>query len=279
MNNEKYTLITGASNGFGKALALHCASLKMNLILVALPGPELFYLGSFISANYDVKTICFERDLSEEKECHALFNEINRERLSVNILINNAGIGNTCYFEEEKSEFFEKQIRLNAIAPTILSRLFLDNLKLSAPSYILNISSLASFFYLPRKQVYGATKSYLVAFSKSLRRELQKDKISVSVVCPAGMNTNVQVSLLNRSGNWLSRISVANPEEIAPLVIVGMFKGKETIIPGIVGHFYLFLDKLLPAFIKKAITNNAIRRLKPIPRPPVNFARPAPRAA
>jgi short-subunit dehydrogenase len=262
MYNDKYALITGASDGFGKALALQCASLKMNVILVALPGPELYYLASFIQNNYGVKAVCFEKDLSEGRGCHELFQEVTRQKLLVNVLINNAGIGNTNFFEERESDFYEKQIHLNVITPTILSRLFLDNLKQTAPAYILNVSSLASFFYLPKKQVYGATKSYLVAFSKSLRRELKKDNISVSVACPAGMNTNVQVSLLNRTGNWLTRISIANPEDIAPMVIKNMLKGKEVIIPGFISHFYLLLDKFLPAIIKKALTNKAMHKLK-----------------
>lgn len=268
MLNEKYALITGASDGFGKALALQCASQKMNVILVALPGPELHYLASFIQNNYGVKVVCFEKDLSEEKGCHELYNEVKLQGLLVNVLINNAGIGNTDFFEDRESGFYEKQIRLNVLAPTILSRLFLNDLKKTAPSHILNISSLASFFYLPKKQVYGATKSYLVSFSKSLRRELEKDNISVSVVCPAGMNTNVQVSLLNRTGNLLTRISIVNPEEIAPIVIHNMLKGKEMIIPGMMSHFFLLLDKILPAFIKKVITSKGIQKLKPVQQSP-----------
>jgi uncharacterized protein len=263
MYKEKYTLITGAGDGFGKALALQCASLEMNVILVALAGPELHYLASFIRENYGVKAVCFEKDLSEEKGCHELFQEVKQQHLLVNTLINNAGMGNTSLFEERESDFYQKQIRLNVMAPTILSRLFLNDLKQTAPAYILNISSLAGFFNLPKKQVYGATKSYLVAFSKSLRCELKENNISVSVVCPAGMNTNVQVSLLNRTGNWLTRISITNPEDIAPMVINNMLKGKEMIIPGFVTHLFLLFDKFLPAIIKKRMISKGIQKLKP----------------
>ncbi|MBK9571023.1 MAG: SDR family NAD(P)-dependent oxidoreductase [Chitinophagaceae bacterium] len=167
------------------------------------------------------------------------------------------------FFEEREANFYEKQIRLNVITPTILSRLFLENLKQTAPAFILNVSSLASFFCLPKKQVYGATKSYLVSFSKSLRHELKRDNISVSVACPAGMNTNVQVSQLNRTGNWFTRISIANPEDIAPMVIKNMLKGKEVIIPGFISHLYLLLDKFLPAILKNVFTNKAMYKLKP----------------
>ena len=93
MCSKAYTLITGASEGFGKSLALECASRKMNLILVALPGPELYNLADFIKRNYGVVVIPFEKDLSVEENCLQLFNEIEALQVPVNMLINNAGIG------------------------------------------------------------------------------------------------------------------------------------------------------------------------------------------
>src|SRR6187551_3824696 len=90
-----YTLITGASEGFGKALAFECAAKKMNLILVALPGPELYHLANYIKRNYEVDVVPIEKDLSKEEDCMTLFEEVSALRLRVNMLINNAGIGST----------------------------------------------------------------------------------------------------------------------------------------------------------------------------------------
>ena len=84
------------------------------------------------------------------------------------MLINNAGIGSTIPFGEGSLELYEKQIKLNVLATTIITRLFLDNFERNTPSYILNVGSMASFFFLPKKQVYGGTKSYIHFFSKSL---------------------------------------------------------------------------------------------------------------
>ncbi|MEZ5028501.1 MAG: hypothetical protein R2765_06910 [Ferruginibacter sp.] len=67
MHNPYYTLITGASEGFGKALALECATRKMNLILVALPGPELINLADFIKRNYFVDAIAIEKTWPAKK--------------------------------------------------------------------------------------------------------------------------------------------------------------------------------------------------------------------
>jgi uncharacterized protein len=264
MFKNNYCLITGASEGFGKALALECASRKMNLILVALPGPELYYLADFIERNYKVDVLAIEKDLAIEENCLMVFKEVQELHLPVNMLINNAGLGSTMLFSEGSMAFYQKQIKLNITATTLLTHLFLDMLKSNGPSYILNVGSLCSYFFLPKKQVYGATKSFLYFFSKSLRREVKKDGINVSVICPGSMNTNLSVTLLNKSTSWLSRLAVLNPEEVAPVAIDGLLKGKEVIIPGRVNKIFLLMDKLLPAYIKKMITNNQMKNIKSV---------------
>lgn len=257
-----YTIITGASDGFGKALAIECARQRMNLVLVALPGSGLQFLAHFIQKNFMVDVKVFEKDLTKEGDCYDLHLHILDLGIPVNTLINNAGVGNTENFSEASPEMFQNLIKLNVMATTLLTSLFIPELKRYAPSHILNVGSLCSFFYLPKKQVYGATKSFIFFFSKSLRRELQLENISVSVVCPGGMNTNFNVSMMNRTGNFFSRISILNPEQVAPLVIRKMLLGKEVIIPGMVNRFSLVLDKFLPTFFKNILTNKLMKDLK-----------------
>jgi len=262
MHRKYYTLITGASEGLGKALALECASRKMNLILVALPDSGLKELANFIRHNFMTEVIIFEKDLSITNSCYELFSAIKNQNLQVHILINNAGMGGTQFFVEGNPQVYEKQINLNVLATTIITRLFLHNLERNTPSHILNVGSMASFFSLPKKQVYGGTKSYILSFSKSLRKELKHDNIHVSVLCPGGINTNLPVTLLNKSGTWLSQISIMNPEEVAPIAISEMLKGKEVIIPGAMNNFYMFLDKIIPEWIKSMLTSYTMTKLK-----------------
>ena len=185
-----YTMITGASEGLGKALAIECAKRGMNLILVSLPGIELYQLASYIRRRYKVKVCEYETDISLEHNCLELWNTIKQHHLSINMLINNAGIGGTRQFDKTKIEVWQKHIQVNITGMVYLTHLLLPELKRHSRSYILNVSSLAVFFYLPGKQVYGATKSFIYFFSKSLRRELKKDGVQVSVLCPGGINSN-----------------------------------------------------------------------------------------
>jgi short-subunit dehydrogenase len=267
MRNKNFALITGASEGFGKALALECAARNMNLVLVALPGSGLNNLARFIERNYDVQVLFFEHDLSKKEEYIKLFDEINHRELRINVLINNAGMGGTHFFKERDAEYYYKQIELNVIAPTLLTHCFLQTLEANSPSYILNVGSLASFFYLPKKGVYGGTKSYLVSFSKSLRRELKSKSVFVSTVCPGGMNTTPMLILQNKNMKGMGRWSVMNPEEVAKIAIDGMMAKKEVIIPGFWNRLFMFLDKLLPKWFKEILTDRSMKQSKTFSNP------------
>lgn len=138
MSNHFYTLITGASEGFGKALAIECARRKMNLILVALPGAALYSLADFITLNYAVDVKCIEKDLCKDESSIEIYNEVIALGLQINALFNNAGIGFTGLFGNGCVKQYENQIKLNVLATTLMTRLFLDMLKQNSPSYILN---------------------------------------------------------------------------------------------------------------------------------------------
>ena len=262
MSNKNYALITGASQGLGKAFAFECAERQIKMVLVALPHSGLYELADFIKKNYSVKTICIEKDLSSEKNCIELYNEIKDWGISIFMLINNAGIGGTYLFDERDPDYFESLINVNILAPTVITRLFINDLEQNSPSYILNVGSLSSYFYIPMKQVYAATKSFLFSFTGSLKNELASKGIHVSIVCPGGMNTNIQTLINNRSGTWLARQSIMDPEDVAAVAMRGLFKGKGVIIPGGWNRFFLFLDWALPVFLKNFIIRLHMQSLR-----------------
>jgi len=253
MPDKVYTLVTGASEGFGKSLAIECARRGMNLLLVALPGEELAQLQQFIEKNYGVSALCFGHDLSKKEECYRLFNTISENDWKVNMLINNAGIGGTHRFIDKDADYYQRQIALNVLAPTILTYFFLPLLQEQPCSYILNVSSMAGLFAVPKKQVYGGTKSYLLAFSRSLRAELRDKNVKVTVICPGGMNTTLPLIIQNRGLTGIGRWSIMEPEEVAIIAIDGLLKGRELIIPGHWNRFIVLLNSVLPALIKNRL--------------------------
>ncbi|WP_052323978.1 SDR family oxidoreductase [Flavihumibacter sp. ZG627] len=268
MATPYFTIITGASEGLGKAFSLHCAEKGMNMLLVALPGREIHQLAAHIRLNYPVKVVVFEKDLCSETACWSLFEQIMFGGWKVNMLINNAGIGNTVLFADGNINAYQQLIRLNIMATTLLTRLFLPILKANGPAYILNVSSLASFFPLADKQVYGGTKSYVRYFSMSLRKELRHSGISVTVVCPGGINSNPNQYLLSKSASWLTKLATMDPAEVAEESLYALMKGRPMIIPGRLNRISLWLDKIIPDKLKEIFSAYLVAR-KPLLVSPV----------
>jgi uncharacterized protein len=253
-----YTLITGASEGLGKAFALEMAKRKHNLILIALPESSLVSLASFIERNFGVSVMPIEIDISTKKNCEELFKITSSMNLRINMLINNAGMGSYNWFEEKSTSFYELQIALNITTPTLLTRLYLSQLIENGPSHILNVGSLSGYFSMPRKQVYAATKSYVRFFSISLDQELKHQNVRVSVVCPGGIKSRLPIILMARDKKGMARWSILHPEEVAAYSVQRMLEGKKLIIPGFWNRFFLVLDKLVPGFLKERLIRREI---------------------
>ncbi len=257
-----YSLITGAGCGIGRALAVECASRSQNLLLVALPGKELNETQTFIRNNFDVECYCLGIDLSQHCSATEVFNWTKKNKFKVNVLINNVGIGSKGAFEEMPVEFYYTQLNLNVVNTCILTRVFIDELKLNTPSYILNVGSLGGFFSIPDKVVYSASKSFVHSFSKSLRLELREMDISVSLLCPGGTDSNRKTIASNKDLKGFAKLSVLQPEVVAREGIEGMMKKKATIIPGFFNRAYFHLSKISPQFVEDFFVLNAFKHVK-----------------
>lgn len=271
MLSAYYTFITGASEGLGKFLALDCARRQRNLVLTALPGSGLRKLATYITRHYGVHVLSIENDLSTEKSCYEVVAAIREKGLRINCLINNAGIGGSFGFDEKDVPFYNRQIGVNVVAPTLLSRLLVADLRLHAPSHILNISSLAGFFALPNKQVYSATKAYLFRFSRSLRTELKQDNIHVSVLCPGGMDTRWELLMEHRiRSNWLCRQSIMHPAKVASIAMEKLLQNKAVIVPGAWNRVFLLWNRIFPDWLKNRLARYQMRKLTPLLTPVPN---------
>jgi uncharacterized protein len=257
---KKHTIITGASTGLGRAFAIAFARRGHHLVLIALPNEDLEKLAQQISKEYEVNVDWYEADLSIRSSIENLYSWLNSKQLSVNFLVNNAGIGGSKSFQETDNEQLDSIIQLNVKGTTILTRTLLPMLMQHSTSYILNVSSIAAFSPLPYKMVYPATKAFIHSFSLGLKSELAIKGVNVSVVNPGSMPTNKDILRRIKSQAWLGKISFTNPEYVAQKAIEGVFAGKTVIVPGLINQVNYWLFKLLPWSIIEPIASRTIRR-------------------
>ncbi|MBS1730666.1 MAG: SDR family NAD(P)-dependent oxidoreductase [Bacteroidetes bacterium] len=261
-SHKLYTLITGASEGIGRSLAHECASRGMHVLLVALPGNDLQLLEDHIQSLYQVSCHSLGIDLAKQGSATEVFEWTKKNNFHINVLINNVGIGSKGLFENMRTDFFYHQVNLNILAGCILTREFMEELKVNAPSYIMNVGSLGGFYCMPEKAVYAATKAFVYIFSKSLRIELKNEGISVSVLCPAGTNTNKSTTASNASLKGLARFTVMQSEEVAKEAIEGMLAKKSRIIPGFMNKCYYHLSRIVPEFVQNVFIEDAFKHVK-----------------
>src|ERR1700754_3418442 len=254
-------IVTGASEGLGKSFAIELAGRNINLVLVALPASGLPELASFIRKNFAVKVYHIEADLTRTESYPEIFNYLQEHHITAHLLINNAGLGNWSWFEEKSIAFYKMQIELNVITPVLLTRLFLAQADAAVTSYILNVGSLGGLFVVPRKQVYGATKSFIRYFTRCLQMELSNSNTSVTLLSPGGINTKPELLVLNHSIKGITRFTILEPEQVAKAALKGMFKGKREIIPGRLNRILVALNVVLPQRLKEYIIQKQLKEM------------------
>lgn len=260
-SGASYALVTGASQGIGKCIARDLAQRGFNLVLVALPTPELKETQCELRRAFDVDVKAIGIDLTQEKAPHTVFEKFRRLGVPISVLVNNAGIGYLGRFEDNPLPYYLKLIKLNAIATIQLTYLFLPVLRKSPESYILNMGSLASLFPIPFKSVYVASKQFVRGFSLSLREELKRERISVTTVCPNAVLTNQMHSESVRSVGWLAKIAALQPEQVAKESIRSMFQGKRVYIPGLASRLYQLLRRFLPYEIMMSMVRRQMLKI------------------
>lgn len=184
MQSKKYTLITGASMGIGRAFAFECASRGMNLFLIALPDAKLEETKKQIHERYSVEVITYGIDLTRSDAAQILYDLCIEKNISINMLINNAGIGAGGRFENIPHPVYLNMLHLNVQALTLMTYYFLPMLKQQKAAYILNMSSMEATLPLPYKTVYTGTKNYIYVFSLALREELLPAKLVFQFFVP-----------------------------------------------------------------------------------------------
>jgi uncharacterized protein len=248
-----YALITGASQGLGKAFAYECGRRGLNLALVALPNSGLPDVAQAIELWHGVHVEYLELDLTESDAPERVGRWVTETRLPISVLINNAGVGYNSRFEDSTLEENEACILLNALATVKITRLLLPALARRPRAFVLNVSSLSAYFPMPYMPVYAPTKTFVLNFGLALRSEMRGTSVGVSVLCPNGIRTNAEACRKIEAGGLAARLTCLDPEDVARYAFARMLAGRPVIVPGWLNRFAMWAGRFTPRPIVDAV--------------------------
>ncbi|MEY3322284.1 MAG: hypothetical protein RLZZ417_1867 [Bacteroidota bacterium] len=246
----EYALVTGGSQGIGRAIAKELAGRGYGIFIAALDNSFLNDTATELITTFKVQVVKFPVDLTKENAALLIKNKIEEEGISLKVLVNNAGFGRGDFFENIPLETYQTMMGLNNRVLVELCYQLLPILKKNKSAYILNLGSMESFLPMPVKAIYTASKHFVLAFSLALGTELKGTGISVSILCPGPVVTNEDGLRRIKNNGARARLVVMMPEEVAPIAVNGLFSGKKVIVPGKINKLILFMNKILPLSLR-----------------------------
>jgi short-subunit dehydrogenase len=244
---EQWALITGASSGIGRALALEFAAGGFNVFLTARDRDALESAAAECRDRAGIQTKIFSADLSDPGSIDSLITEISNRRIDV--LVNNAGFGVKGDFAGTAIGEELKMLEVQLSAMLKLTKAVLPEMIAQKSGRILNVASVYSFSSVPKQSVYSACKSFVFSFSSSLRAEVKNSGVSVTVLCPG----IIQTEFRTRAGIADKKDSGMTAEAVAKTAFEKTMRGAHLVVPGFSNKLFVFLSRHLPFALQSAL--------------------------
>lgn len=223
-------LITGASSGLGKELAKIHAERGGDLVIVARSVDRLNALKAELEQNYKISVYVLPKDLSKIGAAEEIYDELQRENIELDYLINNAGLGGQGYFHERTMAQDMNMIMVDIIALTKLTKLFLRDFVKRGSGRILNVSSTAALMPAgPLQAVYYAAKAYVTSLSDAIWQEIQGTGVTITTLMPGGMDTGF-AKASDLEGTVLAKAMTFTPDVVAQDGYAAMLKGEMEVV-------------------------------------------------
>jgi short-subunit dehydrogenase len=224
--------VTGASSGIGEELARLAAADGCDLILVSRRQERLEALARELSVAHGISASVIAEDLADPQAPARIVEEIEREKMSVDVLVNNAGLGVYGRFVRTHLQRQLEVIQINVAALTELTGRILPGMVARRRGRILNVASMAAFQPGPYMSVYYATKAYVLSFSEALAEELRKTGVTVTALCPGPTTTEFQKRSGIEGDMLLPAPFVMDAASVAKAGWSGTKRGKRVVVPG-----------------------------------------------
>lgn len=239
-------LITGASVGIGRELARIFAENGHDLVLVARNIGQLQQVAAECESQGKIRARVLQKDLSQPNAAQEIFDELKRDGVVVDTLVNNAGFGNYGPFAEVDLDADLRLLQVNIVALTALTKLFLPGMLARKSGWIMNVASMAAFQAGPLMSTYYASKAYVLHFSEAIAHECAGRGVVVSALCPGPVRTEFQA----RAGIHGSRLFKGKASMDARTVALagyrGLMRGQRIVVPGLSNQLILQISRFVP---------------------------------
>ena len=234
LNDYRSALITGGSSGIGLMLAHQMAELNLKLILVSENMEQLTKAEASLKEKYpdgQFKILCC--DLSEEREVHKMLTSIHEKGLTIDIVVNNAGFGTWGRILEVDERRERAMMNLMINGTYVITKYFLKEMVEKNHGCIVNIASIAAFQPNPTLATYGATKSWIYNWTRSISEELknQDSMVQCIAICPTPVRTNFQQASHMSDSKLFDSPFTVDPEDVASDIIKAIRNRKVKSVP------------------------------------------------
>jgi short-subunit dehydrogenase len=225
--NGKTAVITGGSRGLGAYIARSLAKEGVHLALTARSEQGLKSTAIEMS-NYNINVKIYPADITDQTDREKILEDIKADFGQIDLIINNAGMEWIYSYAALSTDYIEKMIQTNLIAPMLFTRMALPDLLVQGSGHIVTMSSLGGRRGNPYGCTYSATKAGLIEWSRGLRLELSGSGVGVSVICPGFVFESGMFAEYNKKPPWIS--NATTPEKVAGAVIKAIKKDIDEIV-------------------------------------------------
>ncbi|MGZ3764696.1 MAG: SDR family oxidoreductase [Mucilaginibacter sp.] len=257
--NDKVVIITGASSGIGKALAIEFASRGANLVVAARQYVALCELTESLINHYGIKAVAVQCDVAVEEDCSHLIKQAILTFGKIDILINNAGISMRALFKDADLKVLKTLMDVNFWGTVFCTKYALLHI-LKTNGSIVGVSSIAGYKGLPGRSGYSASKFAINGFLDALRVENLKTGVHIMTACPGFTASNIRNTALAKDGSQqgestLEEEKMMTAEEVAGVIADGVENRSRTLIMTGQGKLTVLLSKFFPVWLDKLVYN------------------------
>lgn len=254
-DQKRTVLVTGASAGIGRALALEFARHGHDLVLVARRQNALRELAGTIREEHGVRAFEIPMDLSVRRAADELVVAVRQRDLEVDVLVNNAGVAESGPFARMSGDALHRLVMLNVASLTLLSRAFLDPMLERGWGRILNVASVAGFQPVTGLAAYAASKAYVLSLTEALSEELKGTGVRAGALCPGLTNTDMADQIQGFSADLpeVPSLFLASPESVAREGYAACMRGEVIRVPGVANRLGTAWSQIQPRWLVRTL--------------------------